>query len=285
MSTTHKEKKNNVSNIKNVLGNIVNKKKNVQTKKAVKDIKKNIKKEDTESFDENDSSMISEPDENASVIDAFDYDKKKENSQKNKDKNSSQSTKKSHKSALDDEKDNIENLENLEKLENIDEDAHDEYVQTVVIDRIVKYIKLDDIIKQKQEEHKKELKFIKDTKAQLEQFLIDYLDKKDEEYIKLGTSSTLVKTETKTKAAPKMEDISTCLVDGFRKYEIYDNDDEIKRVVKDFITSIDAKREVKTRKYLKRIAGENDKKDKDTNDKVSKDKLSAKSIKNNKQQF
>jgi hypothetical protein len=275
MSTTHKEKKNNVSNIKNVLGNIVNKKKNVQTKKAVKDIKKNIKKEDTESFDENDSSMISEPDENASVIDAFDYDKKKENSQKN----SSQSTKKSHKSELDDEKDNIENLEN------IDEDAHDEYVQTVVIDRIVKYIKLDDIIKQKQEEHKKELKFIKDTKAQLEQFLIDYLDKKDEEYIKLGTSSTLVKTETKTKAAPKMEDISTCLVDGFRKYEIYDNDDEIKRVVKDFITSIDAKREVKTRKYLKRIAGENDKKDKDTNDKDSKDKLSAKSIKNNKQQF
>lgn len=285
MSTTHNEKKNNVSNIKHVLGNIVNKKKNVNAKKEIKNIKKNIKKDDTESFDENDSSMISEPDENASVIDAFDYDKKQENIKRSKDKNSSQSIKKSHDSMSNNEKDNIQNIENLENLENIDEEAHEEYVQTVVIDRIVKYIKLDDIIKQKQEEHKKELKFIKDTKAQLEQFLIDYLDKKDEEYIKLGTSSTLVKTETKTKAAPKMEDISTCLVDGFRKYQIYNNDDEIKRVVKDFITSIDAKREVKTRKYLKRIAGENDKKNKDTNEKDSKDKISTRATKNNKQQF
>jgi len=53
-----------------------------------------------------------------------------------------------------------------------------------------------------------------------------------------------------------MDDISACLIDGFRKYEIYENDEEINRVVKDFVTTIDNKREIRTRKYLKRTNGE-----------------------------
>ena len=128
------------------------------------------------------------------------------------------------------------------------------------MERVIKYIKLDDVIKEKQNEHKKEMKTLKDTKDQLEQFLISFLDKINEEYIQLGNKSTLIKTEVNTKAAPKMEDISVCLIDGFRKYEIYEDDEEIKRVVKDFIKIIDDKREIKTRKFLKRTNGEPDKK-------------------------
>jgi hypothetical protein len=124
------------------------------------------------------------------------------------------------------------------------------------LERVIKYIKLDDVIKEKQKAHKEEMKTIKDSKEQLESFLIGYLDKIDEQYVQLGNKATLIKTEVKTKAAPKMEDISVCLVEGFRKHEIYDDDSEIKRVVKDFIETIESKREVKTRKYLKRTTGD-----------------------------
>ena len=52
-----------------------------------------------------------------------------------------------------------------------------------------------------------------------------------------------------------------CLIEGFKKHEIYNDDADIKRVVKDLIETIDAKREIKTRKYLKRTS-EEDKKEK-----------------------
>lgn len=183
---------------------------------------KSVKQEEVSEDVDIDSSVISDIDENEELSDAFDYDKK--------------------------------------KSENPEESG--EYVQNVVAERVIKYIKLDDLIKEKQAEHKKEMKTIKDAKQQLEDFLITYLDKVDEEYIQVGNKSTLVKTEVSHKVPPKMEDISVCLVDGFRKYEIYDDDDEIKRVVKDFIKTIDEKREIKTRKYLKRTQGEADKNNK-----------------------
>lgn len=229
-----------------------------------------------------DSSVMSDLRDNENIGDAFeDYDAKK--SKKTKKTSKKQKSVKSNQHRGEDNinnnnQDNQENEEeeNEENEGNGDEDidydeltegAKKEYIQTVVLDKVINYIKLDDIIKQKQLEHKKEMKVIKDSKEQLEEFLIQYLDKVDEEFIELGNKSTLYKTEVKTKAAPKMEDIGICLVEGFKKYEFYEDDDEIKRVVKDFIDTIDAKREVKTRKYLKRKKGDADKNDKKANDK------------------
>ena len=194
-----------------------------------------------------DSSDISDIDDNQCVSDAFNYDSK--NSSNTKD------------DANDD----------------LNDESRKKYIQTVVLDRVIKYIKIDDIIKKKHEEFKKEMKVIKDSKDKLEQFLIEYLDKINEEYIQVGNKSTLIKTEVKSKAAPKMEDISVCLIEGFKKHELCNNDDEeIKKVIKEFITTIDAKREIKTRKYLKRMNGNpNDEKKgrrkKSTKDNVQKD--------------
>jgi hypothetical protein len=173
-----------------------------------------------EDISDKDSSIISDMSDNDSVSDAFTYDKNKE--QKKKETNS------------------------------VDSEVEKEYIQTVVLDRVIKYIKIDDIIQKKQTEFRKEMKTIKESKDILEKFLIDYLDKIDEEFIQVGEKNKLVKTVTTTKSPPKMEDIASCLVDGFKKYGIYEDENEIKRVVKDFINNIEEKREVKTKKYLKR---------------------------------
>lgn len=256
---------------------VQNKSKNVKNKKTVEDegsdddilptkkgkVNTNHKQiideyEDEDEDDEDDidkdkdSSDMSDIDDDQEISDAFGYDDKKAKAK----------AKKSLKHNNNDENDGADALEEGDENE---EEMDEEFVQTVVMERVLKYIKLDDVIKEKQNEHKKEMKTLKDTKDQLEQFLISFLDKINEEYIQLGNKSTLIKTETQTKAAPKMEDISVCLIDGFRKYEIYEDDEEIKRVVKDFIKTIDEKREIKTRKYLKRMNGDPDKKNNEKN--------------------
>jgi hypothetical protein len=190
--------------------------------------KKSSYKKSSNDRDEKDSSDISDIEDNVTISDAFNYDNKKEN-------NSS-----------------------------IDKEAEAEYIQTVVLDRVVKYIKIDDIIKKKQQEHRKEMKTIKDHKDKLEQFLIDYLDKIDQEYIQVGDKGTLTKTESRTKTSIKMEDISISLIEGFKKHKIYDDIAEIKRVVEDFVETIENRRDVKVRKYLKRT------KAKKTNTKIKK---------------
>lgn len=278
---------NNVKDVQNLIKQAVAKK----TKQATKN-KTHIKHadsiidqiDDNDSFEGNgfedavneDSSVMSDLRDSENIGDAFeDYDAKKSKKSKNTVVKSSKG-KKTVKNNGDDSDQNDDDQNNdqnnadhqdADQNEDVDYDeltegAKKEYIQTVVLDKVINYIKLDDIIKQKQLEHKKEMKVIKDSKEQLEEFLIQYLDKVDEEFIELGNKSTLYKTEIKTKAAPKMEDIGICLVEGFKKYEFYEDDDEIKRVVKDFIDTIDAKREVKTRKYLKRKKG-----DADTNNK------------------
>jgi len=165
-----------------------------------------------------DSSEISEIDENESLSDCFNYDIKKD-----------------------------------ENDDNIDSEAQTEYVKNVVFDYVIKYIKIDDIIKKKQTDHKKEMKAIKDTKDQLETFLLNYLEKVNQEYVELANKSKLIKTETTTKSAPKLDDINLCLMDGFKEHGIFENDDEIKRVVGDLMKKIDDKRETKSRSFLRRV--------------------------------
>jgi hypothetical protein len=200
-----------------------------KSRKSLKDYEKDdeaIDARQSEVLEMHDSSEISDIDENQDIPDAFE--------------------------AYDDEGKQADN----------GAEFTDEYINTVVADRVIKYLKLDDLMKEKQVEHKKEIKTIKDAKEQLEQFLISYLDKVNEEYIQLGGKSTLTKVEKESIAPPKMEDVSVCLMEGFRRHEIYEDDDKIKQVVEDFMKEIEIKRERKVRKYLKRSGGEKDKKKK-----------------------
>jgi len=142
---------------------------------------------------------------------------------------------------------------NAQEYDNIEKEANEEYIKTVVCGRIIDYIKLDDVIKQKQKEFVKEMKHIKDTKNKLEKYLIGYLDKVNEEEFGVGESMRLVKSEKKTVSPPKMEDITKCLVDGFKSKEIFDDDEKIVNTVKDYMLMIESKRKVNVKKYIKRV--------------------------------
>lgn len=127
---------------------------------------------------------------------------------------------------------------------------NEEFFQKIVLNKVNQYIKINN-----------ELKSIKYDNDQLEQFLIEYLDKIDEKYIQykqLENKITIAKTEITTRAPPTTNDIHISVDECFKRHKIHTNDEEIKRIVEDIATSIDAKRECKTRKCLKQIISDRD---------------------------
>lgn len=175
-----------------------------------------------------DSSDISDIDENGAITDAFDeYDNKKDIVNENNDNEFNNAT--------------------------IAMEAREEYIKTTVTDNVIKFLKIDNILKKKQDEYKEEIKPIKEAKNKLENFLIDYLDNIKEDYFQIGKNDTLMKTIVSTKSAIKIEDIASEILNGFEKYELFESHEEAERIVGEFVKQIDAKREIKTRKYLKKM--------------------------------
>jgi len=179
-----------------------------------------------------DSSEIMDLSENESIGDAFEYDEKKSNNIVKQNKKESRENSESHMSELEKE-------------------AESEYVKEVVMDRIIKYIKIDDLIKKKDTEHKTEMKTIKESKTKLEKFIMAYLDKIEQEFVVLGKNNKLTKTIVETKGKITPESISDVLREEFKKRKIC-KEGELDPLVEEFIKNIEAKRTVTIKKELVR---------------------------------
>ncbi|VBB18513.1 hypothetical protein YASMINEVIRUS_976 [Yasminevirus sp. GU-2018] len=110
-----------------------------------------------------------------------------------------------------DEEENEDNAENEDEAEeeagDDDEDNEEEdevededdngYIKTVVLERVFKYITLDNLIRKLSADDEKAKK-LRNSKREIEEFLIGFLEKVNEEFITInvaGTETTLVKSE------------------------------------------------------------------------------------------
>ena len=82
---------------------------------------------------------------------------------------------------------------------------------------VIKYLKIDDLIREKQTEYREELKTLKDDKNLLEDFIIRYLDKIDENFINIEGKGKLIKNKSSNKVAIKADLIKKGIEDVFRK--------------------------------------------------------------------
>lgn len=142
---------------------------------------------------------------------------------------------------------------------NILNDAKHEYAKNIIADRILKYIKLDDIMKRKEKEHRAEIKTIRETKTELEEYIINYLDEVQEEYLIVGKQNKLTKHIKENKSPIKQEYIINTLQDGFKKHNLCKNDEECTQLINSFVQSIEASRAIKLKKTLKRTNPESKK--------------------------
>lgn len=213
----------------------------LESKSNNSDIKNRMSRtESEESYDSTDSSIISDVDENTVIPDATSYDKRKE------------ALKKSDKK------------EDIEKAEN-------EYLKKVVYERINKYLKFDTVIKRIEKEHKNKIKEMKDKRTDLEEYIIEFLERIGKDTISLGSNKDkLTRVVTEKKSAIDLKIISEGLREGFENRNLLqDDEDKLNAVIAEFLERIDKKREVKVTKSIKRSI-DKPKKEKQTKKNVNK---------------
>ena len=122
------------------------------------------------------------------------------------------------------------------------------------LDKVIKFIKTDDVIKKKEKENKEEIKVLKNEKKTLEKYILQFLDKIDENFISINGTGKLIKNESKTKGSIKIENIQEVIMETLKKedYKLTLEPELILKLTNDIIQQVEEKRPVSKKIYLKR---------------------------------
>ena len=161
-----------------------------------------------------------------------------------------------------------EDYENM-TLDEVSQKGKEKFFKTELMEKIVKYVKIDDTIKQKQKELQIQVKALKTQKTDMEKYIISYLEAIKEDFINIEGACKLTKTTSTTKGAIKMDNIKTSVIDGIRKQNINIEERKLTDLLESVINSVEQNRPTKTKTYIKRTKGKNGKqKQKNNNDNI-----------------
>ena len=142
-----------------------------------------------------------------------------------------------------DEKSDTDNYDNI---------TGNKKVQNKFLENVIKFLQTDDIIRKKTNEYKDNIKILKDTKSELEEFVIRYLEKENEDYIDIKGKGKLIKKKTITKSAIKIDNIKESIFEELHQRKLLETDDETINLINNILTKIENKRTVKEKTVLKR---------------------------------
>ena len=109
--------------------------------------------------------------------------------------------------------------------EQIQEDARANFVETTFFERVVKYVKTDNLMRKEAKEHKEKMDTMKTNKQELEDFLVDYLESKKENTININGSGKLTKYKSIRKGGLNKDIIQKSMYDKLKAENIIDDDD------------------------------------------------------------
>ncbi len=158
-----------------------------------------------------------------------------------------------------------EDYENM-TLDEVSQKGKEKFFKTELMEKIVKYIKIDDTIKEKQKELQIQVKALKTQKTDMEKYIISYLEAIKEDFVNIEGSCKLTRATSTTKGAIKMDNIKTSVVDGIRKQNINIDERKLNELLESVMVSVEQNRPTKTRTYIKRTKGKNGKTQKNNND-------------------
>lgn len=156
----------------------------------------------------------------------------------------------------------------------------EKYSQEKLTENILNYLKIDDMIKEKNDSFRKEITPFKQLKNELEVYLIEYLDKMENDVINIGETNRIEKVETEVKSPITYDNIADGVIECLKTNEVSKgwSEDKLQKIIKDMIQRIDAKRNVKkTKKLVRKME-----KEKKTKDNASKSSKSTQSTRNKK---
>ncbi len=123
----------------------------------------------------------------------------------------------------------------------------DKTIGTDFKEKIMHYIKIDDLIRKKQEE----IKELKDKKEEAEEYILKFLDKNDANFVNIP-GGKLIKNQSETKAPLKIEMIKEAIVEGIKKEKLTNTEELNKKLLEDIIDIMENKRGKVNRVNLKR---------------------------------
>jgi hypothetical protein len=144
-----------------------------------------------------------------------------------------------------------EDYENM-TLDEISQKGREKFFKTELMEKIVKYIKIDDTIKDKQKELRLQMKALKTQKIDMEKYIISYLEAINEEFVNIQGTARLTKTTTNTKGAIKVDNIKLSVIDGIKKQNINLDERKIGELLDSVVDNIEKNRPIKTKTYIKR---------------------------------
>jgi hypothetical protein len=134
-----------------------------------------------------------------------------------------------------------------ETASKISQEAKKNYITDRFKESVIKFIKLDDQIKQKMEE----VKELKEQKKPFEEYIIQTLETADATHVNVK-GGKLKKSVVESKAPLKSDLIKTALLEGIIKENITEDKERCLQIVEEMMNLMDEKRPIKTRVSIKR---------------------------------
>lgn len=142
------------------------------------------------------------------------------------------------------------NIDN--EKQSIQEEAKRNYMQNDFIEKIIKYIKTDDLIRKETSEYKEKINTLKEEKIELESCILQYLDSKDYNIINIDDKNSLKKYESIRKSGINKDIIKQSIYEQLKNEKIV-HDDKAMELAEITYNMMECKRIKKTKVCLKRI--------------------------------
>jgi len=141
----------------------------------------------------------------------------------------------------------------------VEQHAKKTYLEKEFLDKVFKYVKTDDLLREKISEQKakmaelrEEQNVLKEKKASLEEYILNSLDNMDQKIVNIAGNGKLTKNESVTKGAIKIETIKESISENLKKEGIMPDEAKQEKFLEQILNVIDIKRPKKTKVYLKR---------------------------------
>jgi hypothetical protein len=145
-----------------------------------------------------------------------------------------------------------------DEVSQISQNSKQNMVTSEFKEKVITYIKIDDLIRKKNEE----IKELKEKKKPCEEFIIGVLEKVEAEFVDYN-GGKLVKTKSETKTPLKPELIKDAIYEGLMREKIVKDKESSDKILVEIFDLIEKKREKKVKVNIRRTFDRKSNKKKD----------------------
>lgn len=146
--------------------------------------------------------------------------------------------------------DDVSSIDEKQEAKKLDEKK--EFIKKDFLEKVIKYIKTDDLIRKETLEYKEKINTLKEQKDDLETYILRYLNTVEENQINIDHNGKLAKYESVRKSSINKDIIKESICEQLKKENIIKDENKIKELAELTYDTMEKKREIKKKTYLKR---------------------------------